>query len=81
MGAVLALQAMGRKDIALVSFGEFDLAEAPVPAVSVVDHDPHEVGEAAIGRLLGHLSGRTRPGADISLPLELITRGSGEQSP
>jgi LacI family transcriptional regulator len=64
-GVVPALHAAGRTDIALVSFGDFPMADALRPAVTVVDHPGHEIGRAAAARLLARLA---RPG----LPVERI---------
>ncbi|WP_196073039.1 LacI family DNA-binding transcriptional regulator [Nakamurella alba] len=81
MGAVSALHALGRTDVALVSFGDFELAGSLVPAVTVVDHSPHELGEAAMSTLFARMADRARPAVDLALPLKMIARGSGELTP
>jgi LacI family transcriptional regulator len=72
---------MQRTDIALVSFGDFPLAAAVYPGVSVIDQDPFLVGSHAARRLLERLDGDVSPPAHIQLPTPLIARGSGELMP
>jgi LacI family transcriptional regulator len=72
-----ALQSVGRADIGFVSFGDFPLASALRPPVTVVDQDPVSVGRTAATRLferLDHPDRRLR--RKIVLPVPLITRGS-----
>lgn len=76
-GAVLALRGRER-EIALVGFDDFPLAELlPVP-VSVVAGDPAAMGEQAVRLLLARIGGDTGPVARKVLPVQLIRRGSGE---
>jgi LacI family transcriptional regulator len=49
----------------------------PVP-VTVVKHDPAQMGRAGAELLFGRLSGDERPPQRIVLPTELVPRGSGE---
>ena len=65
LGVVPALHAAGRTDIALVAFGDFPMADTLRPAITVVDHPGHDVGQAAAARLVARLA---RPG----LPVEHI---------
>lgn len=90
LGLVPALHQFGRTDIALISYGDFAMAEALSPAVTVIDHSPEAIGAAAARALLdrlhpgdGHLP---TPAADPDnpvtlVPARLIARGSGELSP
>jgi LacI family transcriptional regulator len=78
LGVVPALHAAGRTDIALVSFGDFPMADALRPAVTVVDHPGHEVGRAAAARLLARLGQPGLPVQRIQVPAGIIERGSGE---
>jgi LacI family transcriptional regulator len=82
MALVLALQRAGRTDIAVVGFGDFPMAAALSPAVTVVDQDPAGLGRIAVERLLQHIED---PGAPLRrrtvLPVHLIPRGSGELPP
>jgi LacI family transcriptional regulator len=78
LGVVRALHRTGRTDIALISFGDFDLADALLPGVTVVDHDPARIAAAAVDRLLARIRGDPLVPAEILLPTSLVKRGSGE---
>jgi LacI family transcriptional regulator len=81
LGAVPALHAAGRTDLALVAFGDFPMADALRPAVTVVDHPGPEVGRVAAARLLARLGQPDLPAERIRVPVTLIERGSGELRP
>jgi LacI family transcriptional regulator len=81
LGVVPALHSAGRTDIALVSFGDFPMADALRPAVTVVDHPAHEIGRAAAARLLARLGQPALPVERIQVPARIIERGSGELRP
>jgi len=81
LGVVPTLHAAGRTDIALVSFGDFPMADALRPAVTVVDHPGHEIGRVAAARLLARLDQPGLPAERIQVPAMLIERGSGELRP
>jgi LacI family transcriptional regulator len=78
LGVVPALHSAGRADIALISFGDFPMADALRPAVTVVDHPAREVGRAAAARLLARLGQPGLPVQRIQVPTGIIERGSGE---
>jgi LacI family transcriptional regulator len=78
LGVVPALHSAGRTDIALVSFGDFPMADALRPAVTVVDHPAREIGRAAAARLLARLGQPSLPVRRIQVPAGIIERGSGE---
>jgi LacI family transcriptional regulator len=78
LGVVPALHAARRTDIALVAFGDFPMADALQPAVTVVDHPGHEIGRVAAARLLARLAQPGLPVERIGVPAPIITRGSGE---
>ena len=60
MALVLALQQAGRTDVAVVGFGDFPMAEALTPAVTVLDQDPAGLGRIAVERLApAHRRSRT----------------------
>lgn len=84
LGVVPALHQHGRTDIALVAFGDFAMAESLSPAVTVIDHSPETVGDAAARAMLARLD-RSSPADQhdrITLvPARLIERGSGELAP
>lgn len=79
LGVVRALHRAGRAtDVALISFGDFELSDTLQPGVTVVDHDPARIAAAAVDRLLTRIRGAPLEKADILLPTELVPRGSGE---
>jgi LacI family transcriptional regulator len=82
MALVQALRQAERTDIALVGFGDFPMAGALTPAVTVVDQNPARLGHIAVERLLARIED---PGAEprrrTVLPVHLIPRGSGELRP
>ena len=82
MALVQALQRAGRTDIAVVGFGDFPMAEALAPPVSVLDQDPARLGRIAVERLVQCIE---NPHAQVRrrtvLPVQLIPRGSGELPP
>jgi LacI family transcriptional regulator len=82
MALVLALHQAGHTDVALIGFGDFPMAAALSPAVTVVDQDPAGLGRIAVERLLARIED---PEAQVRrrtvLPVGLIPRGSGELPP
>ena len=81
-GAVLALQTAERRlTTALVGFDELPFATLLQPAVTVVAHDPAELGARAAELLFGRLEGDRSEPRDIVLETKLIVRGSGEIRP
>jgi len=82
MALVQALHQAERTDIALVGFGDFPMAAALTPAVTVVDQDPARLGHIAVDRLLSRIEDpRAKPRLRTVLPVALIPRGSGELRP
>lgn len=74
---VPVLQAMGRTDIALVGFGDFPLASALQPALTVIDQDPGELGKLAAVRLFQRIDTPTPPARrNTTLPVALVVRNS-----
>jgi LacI family transcriptional regulator len=78
VGVLRALRATGAR-AALVGFDDFELAD--MLSVTVVRHDPREMGRRAAQLLFARLSGDERPPQRIVLPTELVVRGSGEVRP
>jgi LacI family transcriptional regulator len=82
MSLVQALQRAGRGDIAIVGFGDFPMAQALTPPVTVLDQDPARLGRIAVERLVQCIE---NPQAKVRrrtvLPVHLIPRGSGELPP
>jgi LacI family transcriptional regulator len=82
MALVLALHQAGHTGVAMIGFGDFPMAAALSPAVTVVDQDPAGLGRIAVERLLQRIED---PEAQVRrrtvLPVQLIPRGSGELPP
>jgi LacI family transcriptional regulator len=78
LGVVPALHAARRTDVALVSFGDFAMADALQPAVTVLDHPADAVGLAAVRRLTARLAEPDLPVVTTHVAVPLIARGSGE---
>jgi LacI family transcriptional regulator len=82
MALVHALKQADRSDVALVGFGDFPMAAALTPAVTVVDQDPARLGHVAVERLLQRIENPlAEPRRRTVLPVQLIPRGSGELRP
>jgi LacI family transcriptional regulator len=77
LGVVPALQSLGRTDLGLVSFGDFPLAAALQPPITVVDQDPAAMGAFAAQRLFTRVD---KPGGRLRrrtiLPVRLVERAS-----
>ncbi len=67
--------------IALVGFDDFVLADIVRPPLTVVAQDSAGIGRTAIRLLLARMADPGRPLETITLPVELIARGSGELPP
>jgi LacI family transcriptional regulator, galactose operon repressor len=79
VGALRALRSSDER-VALVGFDDFELAELlPVP-VTVVRHDPAEMGRRSAELLFSRLNGNGEPRRTVVLETELVVRGSGELS-
>ena len=81
LGVVPTMHREGRTDIALVGFGDFAMADALDPAVTVVDHSGAAVGRQAAARLLQRIQEPELATATLHVPVALIQRGSGELTP
>jgi LacI family transcriptional regulator len=81
LGVVPTMHREGRTDIALVGFGDFAMADALDPAVTVVDHPGAAVGREAAARLLRRIQEPELAPATVHVPVALLQRGSGELTP
>jgi LacI family transcriptional regulator len=82
IGAIKALRSLGlEREIALVGFDDFALADLLSPAVTVIAHDPAEIGRTAAELLFRRLDGDASSSQHVICPYELIRRGSGEIRP
>jgi LacI family transcriptional regulator len=74
---ISALQAVRRKDIGLVGFGDFPTAAALKPAITVIDQDGDAMGRFAADRLFARLDDPNRRlRRRTVLPVSLVTRTS-----
>ncbi len=77
VSVVSALQALRRRDVAVVGFGDFPTAAALDPAITVIDQDGDGMGRFAAERLFERLD---TPGRRLRrrtvLPVSLVTRTS-----
>ena len=56
MAVLPAVRRLGWSDVALVSFGDFPMAQFLDPAITVMDQDPDSVGRAAAERLFARIA-------------------------
>jgi LacI family transcriptional regulator len=78
LGVLAALRTTDRR-VAFIGFDDFDLASAL--GVSVVGHDPAEMGRQAVWLALARQAQLTAPPSQVVLPTRLVARGSGELPP
>lgn len=80
---ILVLRALAASSArpALVGFDDFELADLISPPVSVVSHQPDELGRAAAQILFERLGGDDSPHRTVLFPTHVIPRGSGEIPP
>jgi len=82
IGALKALRRLGlQREVALVGFDDFLLADLLDPPVTVVAQDPHTMGEWAAKRLFRRTDGDASPFTTEVVPTRLVIRGSGEITP
>lgn len=78
VGAVRVMRARG-SDLALVGFDDFEMAD--VFGISVVAHDPADMGATAVRLALARLDNPTGMTGVVELPVHYVARGSGERPP
>ena len=78
VGVLHALADRERK-VALVGFDDFELAD--LLGTTVIRADPWRLGEQAAALAFARLDGDDRPPLEITVPTQLIARGSGEVGP
>lgn len=82
VGAVRALRRLGlHREVALVGFDDFPLADLLEPALTVIAQDPAMMGRTAAQALFSRIDGDTGVPREIWIPTTLIRRGSGEIAP
>jgi LacI family transcriptional regulator len=85
-GALRALAARGgdlsaEQRVAVVGFGDFELADVVSPPVTVVSYDPVLIGVVAGELLISRLAGQQQQPRVVEVPVRLIARGSAEFPP
>lgn len=80
IGALRALWQV-RAGTALVGFDDFELADMLPMPVTVIRHDPVEMGRRAARRVFERLNRPDLQPQVVTLPVELVPRGSGEMRP
>ena len=74
---VPTLQSLKRTDVAMISFGDFPLASALQPPLTVIDQDPDAIGRLAADRLFERIEHPNRRlKRQIVLPVSLVRRAS-----
>ena len=82
IGAVRALRRLRlHREVALVGFDDFPLADLVEPAVTVIAQDPVAMGRTAARALFERIDGDTQPPREFWIPTRMIRRGSGELPP
>jgi LacI family transcriptional regulator len=78
IGAVRALHELGRaREVAVVGFDDFPLADLIEPAVAVVAQDSLAIGALAAEILFRRIEGDRSPAAEHVVPTTLLLRDSG----
>ena len=80
VGVVRGLRHRDR-DVAVVGFDDFELADTLDPPVTVVTQDVASLGRTAAELVFSRLDGETGPARLVTLDAKLIVRGSGELPP
>src|SRR5215211_3068091 len=80
VGALRALRA-APTPVALVGFDDFELADMVATPVTVVRHEPEEMGRLAAELAYARLDDGARPPQRRTIRCDLVTRGSGEVGP
>jgi LacI family transcriptional regulator len=82
IGAVQALREHGRtRDIALVGFDDFPLADVLDPALTVLRQNVRRIGAEVARMLFARLDGDDSPPRHVVIEPVLVVRGSGEIKP
>jgi LacI family transcriptional regulator len=64
--------------LAIVGFGDFELADLVSPPVTVVSYDPALIGYTAGELLIRRLAGEQGPPRQVEVPVTLVVRGHAE---
>ena len=81
-GAVRALAERGlRREVALVGFDDFPLADLLDPPLTVIRQDVARIGKTVADLLFDRIDGNTSPPRHVVHEPTLVVRGSGEIPP
>ena len=70
-----ALRALGgRRQVAIIAFGDFELADLVSPPVSVLTYDPVLIGRTAGEVLIRRIAGEETPPRRVEVPVRLVER-------
>jgi len=82
VAAVRCLQRLGlEREVALVGFDDFPLADLVRPGVTVLAQDPMAIGRLAGEIVFARLAGDDSAAECYVVPTQLVVRGSGEIPP
>ncbi|MGJ6961275.1 LacI family DNA-binding transcriptional regulator [Streptosporangium sp. G11] len=81
IGLVQALRDHPGPRPAFVGFDDFEMAGVFNPGITVVRYDVGRLGGAAVELLLSRMRDPARPRQHVTVPVELVARGSGELPP
>ena len=82
VSALRVLHHLGlQRRVAVVAFGDLELADLLDPPLTVVAQDAAAIGRAAARALFERIDGFTGPPREFRIPTALIPRGSGELPP
>ncbi|GIH26450.1 LacI family transcriptional regulator [Acrocarpospora phusangensis] len=79
--SVEVVRALPDRDTAIVGFDDSELATLLRPDLTVVAQDDQAIGSTAIDLLRARIADHSRPVHRVTVPVELLARGSGEQPP
>jgi LacI family transcriptional regulator len=78
---VLRYLGAAASEVAIVAFDDFPLADILRPGLTVIAQNSATIGRTAIELLLARAADPSRPVRNVTVPVDLIPRGSGELSP
>jgi LacI family transcriptional regulator len=82
IGTLRALKRAGlTRQVAVVGFDDFELADLLEPGITVVSQDINRIGSEAAELLFGRIAGADHPPRHVVTSPTLIPRGSGEIAP
>jgi LacI family transcriptional regulator len=79
--ALRALAGAGQRRVAVIGFGDLELADLVSPGVTVIGYDPAQLGRTAGELLVRRVAGEQGPPRRVELPARLTPRGSAEFAP